>query len=75
MARVWNYGWAGSGSYLTVRDSRFRDLQLCNANASGDCQRALHGGQSHPGTGWGQGLATAVRGSTCGSVRPTTHRA
>ena len=71
VARVWNYGWAGSGSYLTVRDSRFADLQLCNANATGDCQRALHGGEPHPGTGWGQGLATAVRGSTCGGVRPT----
>jgi hypothetical protein len=58
--RVWNYGWAATGSHLTVRDSLFTDLQLCNENGTGDCQRALHGGLPHPGTGWGQGLATGI---------------
>jgi hypothetical protein len=38
VARVWNYGWAATGHHLTVRDSSFTDLQLCNENGTGDCQ-------------------------------------
>eukprot|EP00937_MAST-01D_sp_MAST-1D-sp2_P007190 g7190.t1 len=63
--RVWGWGWGATGQRLTLADSRFADLQLCNANRSGDCQRVLHGGVPHPGAGWGQGLATGVRGRAC----------
>lgn len=65
---VWNWGWGATGERLTLADSRFAELQLCNANRSGDCQRALHGGAPHPGAGWGQGIATGVRGRTCAAA-------
>jgi hypothetical protein len=51
---VWNWGWGGTGDALTVRNSTFHDLQMCNENRNGDCQRCL--GKGHQG--WGQGLAT-----------------
>ena len=72
---VWSWGWAAvGGSYLTVRDSTFSNLQLCNHGGQGLCMRALWNESSSNSSsvmerlrlkprGWGQGLATGVDGS------------
>lgn len=56
---AWSWGRAATGALLAVRDSQFANLQLCNEGGAADCMRAL--GPGH--TGWGQGLATGVRGA------------